>query len=288
MKKVLSLIYFFFLIFSCAIGQDSKSKKEIRKQKTSFLIPGKPWTAELPIWVPGFAGSFAYGDVEIEGEDGLDPAHPIEPPPGGDFGAIISRLFQKNWYLRYFFITRLSFEKNKILLQFDAFSGSVGNTVKFRTKDNEFVDAYFGSINLRVFTGYKIVETLSENKTFRYELFVYAGARVYIQTIYTDLKATKRAIDFSPSWGEPIIGLQNQFTWKRWMLIAQGDYGGFLGNKRNSNQISIHSFFRTGKTISVKLGWNHLHIFHKGLIRGEEYKVKVTLSGPSVGIAFHF
>jgi len=36
----------------------------------------RKWSLELPLWVPGFAGEFAYGDVSIEGEDGSDPGTP--------------------------------------------------------------------------------------------------------------------------------------------------------------------------------------------------------------------
>ena len=48
-------------------------RRNEKKAKANFLIQDRPWTIEIPIWVPGFAGDFAYGDVNIEGEDGVDP-----------------------------------------------------------------------------------------------------------------------------------------------------------------------------------------------------------------------
>ena len=111
MRKVFLLILVSFLLSNVLLAQNSLSKKQVRKQNSSFLLTNRNWNTELPIWVPGFAGNFAYGDVEIEGEDGVNPEHPIEPPPGGDFGKILSRLFQKNWYLKFFFLTRIAYEK---------------------------------------------------------------------------------------------------------------------------------------------------------------------------------
>ncbi|MCK5454816.1 MAG: hypothetical protein KAJ16_10660 [Calditrichia bacterium] len=31
---------------------------------------------EIPIWIPGFRGVFTYGDVSLEGEDGVNPGDP--------------------------------------------------------------------------------------------------------------------------------------------------------------------------------------------------------------------
>ena len=64
-------------------SQDTLTKKQWRKLQKNFLLTQRCWTVEAPLWIPGFAGAFAYGDIDIEGEDGIDPVHPIEPPPGG-------------------------------------------------------------------------------------------------------------------------------------------------------------------------------------------------------------
>ena len=100
-----------FLILACIVvlvpgilsAQDTLSRKELRKQEANFLLQERPWTIEVPLWIPGYAGSFAYGDIDIEGEDGVNPEHPIEPPEG--IGGILSRLFSDDWYLKFFFLT---------------------------------------------------------------------------------------------------------------------------------------------------------------------------------------
>ena len=157
------IISFIILTVPGFLGsQDTLSRKEIRKQEADFFLQKRPWTIEVPLWIPGYAGSFAYGDVDIEGEDGLDPENPIEPP-GGVIGGILSRVFSDDWYLKFFFLTRGAYENNRLLLQVDAFTGSVG---------------------------------------------------------------------------EPITGLINQFTWKRWFVVIQGDSGGYFVSSKHSAQIT--------------------------------------------------
>lgn len=272
---------------SLSFGQDVLSKRELRKQQKSFLLLKRPWTVELPLWIPGFAGSFAYGDIDIEGEDGVDPEHPIEPPPGGDIGKIISRLFSSSDYLKFFFITRIAYERKKIIFQFDAITGAVGSSVKFNYNNREIVQANFRTTNMRLFGGYKILELESNNNKFRYELFGYFGLRAHFHRVYSDLNEGVNKLDIHPHWIEPVIGVHNQFTFKNWLLVFQADYGGLFVNNKYSDQISTYVFYRMGKLTSLKIGWNHLHLNQSGVFFKEEYKIRATFSGPTVGIAFH-
>ena len=287
MNKYIVLFISLLLLGATVFSQDTITKKQWRKQHKSFLLPGRPWTVEIPLWVPGFAGSFAYGDIDIEGEDGSDPEQPIEPP-GGDIGEIISRLFTTDWYLKFFFLTKLAYEKNRLLFQFDAISGSIGNAVKFNYNDKEIVSVAFRTTNLRLYGGYQIVNADSKNRRFRYELYGYLGVRAYFQRIYSSLGGGALELDIRPTRIEPIIGLQNQFTFKRWFIVLQGDYGGLFVDNKYSYQVSTYAYFRTGRLTSLKLGWNHLVLNHKGIILNEDYKIDVTFSGPAIGLAFHF
>ena len=175
MKKVLVIIICCLLIPIGIYAQDTLTKKEIRKQQKSFLIPGRPWTFEVPLWVPGFAGTFSYGDVDIQGEDGVDPEHPIEPPPGGSIGEILSRLFTKDWYLKFFYMSKIAYENKDFLAALDGIAGAVGNSVKFNYNNEEIVQANFQTINIRLLVGYRIVNVTAANKKFRYELYGYLG-----------------------------------------------------------------------------------------------------------------
>ena len=135
---------------------------------------------------------------------------------------------------------------------------------------------------------YKIVEKWGAKNNFRYEAFVYGGIRTYFQRVQSELNGTSLELDVAPVWVEPIIGLENQFTWKRWMLTLQGDYGSITSKKRQTYQLTAFVNYRMGKLTSIKFGCNHLYINRADEFLNEEIKIKLTLSGPSVGVAFHF
>ena len=102
------------------------------------------------------------------------------------------------------------------------------------------------------------------------------------------MNGTSVELDINPIWVEPLIGLENQFTWKRWMFIFQGDYGGLLFQGKQSVQLSAYAHFRMGGLTSIKFGWNHLYLDQKNVFLQQDYTVKMTLSGPAVALAFHF
>lgn len=269
-------------------AQDSFSKKELRIQKADFLLQDRLWTLELPLWIPGFAGYFSYGDIDIEGEDGLDPANPIEPPPGGSIGKIFSRLFTTDWKLNFFYLTKIAYERNQFIVLFDAITGAVGETTKFNYNDNQIINANFRTTNCRLIGGYKIINTQSEGENFQYELFGYTGIRTHFHKVYSDLNSIITKLDINPIRIEPVLGVQNQFTWKRWFAVVQGDYGGYFVKEKYSMQFSAFVYYRTGKATSLKLGWNHLYLDHSGSFLRQDYGINTTFSGPCAGLALHF
>ncbi len=272
-------------------AQDTLTKKEIRKSKKSFLIPGKPWSIEIPLWIPGFAGAFSYGDVDLEGGDGEDPGDPGDPgkpPPGGGIGDIISRLFSSEFYVRYFYMGKISFENKRFLTEFETFGGEVGGAIKFNLNNKDIVKASFRMINTRLIAGYKIVNADGKRKKFRYGLVAFIGVRASFSRIYSELPGVSNKLEINPAAYMPIVGLQNQFIWRRWKIIAQGDFGALTNPEKYSIHISNFVYYRTGRLISLKFGWNHLFMNTRGTFLKEEYKIKVTLSGPATGLVFHF
>jgi len=218
LKKFIIIFVSLFVLTATVNAQDTLTKKEIRKQQKSFLIPGRPWSVEIPLWVPGFAGAFSYGDVDLEGEDGEDPGDPGDPgkpPPGGGLGDIISRLFSSEFYVRYFYMGRVSFEKKRFHTEFDAFGGEVGGAIKFNLNNKDIVKASFRMINTRLIAGYKIVNVDGKRKKFKYGLVAFIGARASFSRIYSELTGVSKKLEINPATYMPIVGLQNQFIWKR-------------------------------------------------------------------------
>lgn len=287
MRQLTLSIFVFFILGSNVFGQVELSKKEVKKAKKNFLLNDRPWTIEIPLWIPGFAGEFSYGDIDIEGEDGVDPGDPGDP--GDDnIPGFLDKIFTKEWYLKFFFINRMAFEKGRFIAQFDAIGGGVGSSVKFNYNNKTIVQANFRTINIRIFAGYKLFEASTKNNKFRYELFIYGGTRAHFQKIYSDLDGLVNRLNINPQWVEPILGIQNQFTFKRWMFIIQGDYGGYFVNDKWSDQIQFACYYRFGKFTSIRIGYTLLDLNHRGTILSEQYRLTVRLGGPSVGVGFHF
>jgi len=71
-------------------------------------------------------------------------------------------------------------------------------------------------------------------------------------------------------------------------MVLQADYGGLFIESKYSIQLSGYVYYRSGRFISLKFGWNHLDLNHCGTFLKEDYKVNISLSGPSVGLVFHF
>ncbi len=269
-------------------AQDTISVKQQKQAQKNYLLQDRKWTIEIPLWVPGFRGDFAYDEIDIEGEDGSDPGDPGDDDKGDIISRVISKLFDSKVYLEFFFLTRAKYENKRFLVQLDGFSGRVGESIKFNYNNKELVQATFQTINVRVFAGYLFYQYKSPNAKFLYKLFGYAGARVHFQKISSDLNGAINKLDINPVWAEPIIGIKNKFMFKRWIFILQGDVGGFLVRTKYSNMIQALVYCRTGRITSLKLGWNHLDLNHRGNFRGENLKIDITLSGPILGLAFHF
>lgn len=294
MKKLVILILSILFFGVSGFTQDSTRTKKLKPEK-SFLRKDRHWTIEVPIWVPGFRGEFAYGDVTVEAEDGQNPGvpeQPIEPPPPGEppwgDGNILSRLFKSSSYLKFFFMSRVAYEKNRFLLQSDMFSGAVGGKVNFRFNDKTVVQANFSTTLVRFMAGYAILDKESKSEKLRYELYAYGGVRVHFFKVYSDLDRIISKLDIRPVWTEPIVGIQNQLTLKNWFFIVQGDYGGYLVKSKGSVMINLLAYYRLSNLLSVKMGWTDWDIKHKGTFRGENLNVRVHLSGPSMGLNFHF
>lgn len=274
---------------------DTTLSKKQKRAQISYVTMDKKWYIEIPIWVPGFAGEFSYGNVTIEGEDGSNPgtpSHPIEPPDPGEppigGGNIISRLFTSSSYLKFFFMNQVVYKPGKFHAQFDTFAGAVGNNVKFKLNDKTVVNAEFRAILFRLFGAYTFYDKTNKAKNLRYSFSVFAGGRFHIFHVDTQLFNTSFGFDIDPYWVEPLVGLQANLLLKKWAFQLIADHGGFYINNKSSYMINGQVTYRTGGLVSVNLGWNDWRIIHRGTFRGETLYIKTHLSGPNTGIIFHF
>lgn len=286
MRNFILIILLCCLAISYASAQDSDSTLKKRKQK-SYLSQDRPWAMEIPIWVPGFRGELAYGDIDLEGEDGGDPGDP-ENPDDDDNCGVFCRLFNTKSYLKFYLMTRFSYDKNRVMVHLDGFSATLGESVKFNYNDKEIVQVNIRTLLSRAYAGYSFYQHTSPSQRFRFNLYGYGGVRLHAIKIDSDLNDAINNLDLSLVWAEPLIGLYTSFTTQKWLFTLQGDIGGLPGEKRVSFMINALGSYRINRLLSVKLGWNTWDIRYKDTYKGEDLKLKVDINGPSAAIAFHF
>jgi hypothetical protein len=261
----------------------------------TYLKNDWSWAIEIPIWIPGFRGDFAYGDVSIEGEDGIDPGtptHPIEPPPSGEppvgGGNILSRLFNSSKYLKFFFVSRITYRKDKFYGQIDAFSGTIGQSLDFVLNNKEVATASYATFLTRLVLGYSLYELGNRSQTNRLKLYGYAGMRLHYFELFSDLNSTTRSMDINKFWGEAILGILSRFALNDWMFLFQADIGSFYTGNNSSYMINIFCHYRISNLLSLKIGWTDWDVSYQGEILREKLSLNVHLSGPNTGLTFHF
>jgi hypothetical protein len=70
--------------------------------------------------------------------------------------------------------------------------------------------------------------------------------------------------------------------------MLSADMGGFFVDSKYSFQGTCFGYYRMGRAFSLKLGWTVLSMNHKSEHFGEELKMNMFLSGPTVGLAIQF
>jgi len=294
MKFIKLLLFINVLVTINIIGQDMTTSIPHVEEET-YLINDWNWALEIPIWIPGFRGGFAYGDVSLEGEDGIDPGtptHPIEPPSPGEppvgGGNILSRLFNSSKYLKFFFVGQISYKQDKFLGQIDAVSGTIGQSVEFVLNKKEVATGSYATIISRLIIGYLLYEVENKPQTNRFRLYGYTGMRMHYFELFSNLNRTSRNLDVNNFLGEAVLGIQSIFALKDWLFLLKADIGSFYTGNNSSYMINFYCQYRISNLLSAKLGWSDWDVKYKGDVRDEELSLNVHLSGPNMGLAFHF
>jgi hypothetical protein len=261
-----------------------------RKPARGFLRTDQHWVVEIPIWIPGFRGEFVYGEVSLEGEDGQDllPVNPIEPEPEDPPGNILSRLFTSTSYLKFFFMGRVEYSWSPFRAEVDAFTGHIGESVEFRYNGREIVQANLHSTLARTFVAYEVAAWNSPSGRSRTSVEPYVGARAHFFSIDSDLNQLVNRLDLNHTWGEAVLGLTIRQAWTRWLIVLQGDWGNSLSKDSNSYWMSAAAFWRINGLLALRVGWLDWRMDVKRTVVGERMVLDTHLSGPSMGLNFHF
>lgn len=284
---MLKLKLFIIFVFLSTVIQS----QTIDSQLSSRL--DNEWSIEIPIWIPGFRGDFAYGDVDLEGEDGGNPPpptpeNPIEPGEGlgGDF---LSRFFDKDDFLKFFYMSKISYRPNRFLFQFDAFGGTAGSSVKFNYNNKEIVSGAYNLFLGHFYAGYSLFQKKDYEKEERTDIYIYTGLRSTISSMKADLNNKEIEFEINPTKLEVLLGINANFIFKKWRLNFKGDIGGFIeSSKVISYKIQLLIYYYFGRSTSLRFGWTDLDLKHDGIFQNERLIINTHLSGPNLGIAFDF
>ena len=122
----------------------------------------------------------------------------------------------------------------------------------------------------------------------RYTLHPYTGARGHFMNIDSDLNRLVNRLDLKHSWGEFIVGVENQFTMRRWRFVLQADWGNSFSKDSNSYMIQVVAYWRMSGLMSFKFGWTDWRLDVQRTVAGQIMTLDTHLSGPSAGLSFHF
>ena len=262
------------IVALCSLAIVNTASSQGAKSDKYYLPSDRKWTAELPLWIPGFKGQLAYGDFDVTSGDRDDRNR--------------SRI-QNDVDLEFYFVGRFSYLHRRLWFQLDAFAGQVGNVFKFVPSagkpEDELVDVSISGAIPRLLGGYTAIESKPE-ATVGFKLIPYIGIR------YTVLQVTSRGtentepLDVRPKWVEPVIGLYTPIYYKRFKAELQVDFG-TVGTK-HSWVLSNRYNYRVSKLVDLQIGWNFINIAHDDEVNGEVLKARIRLFGPSAGIGFLF
>jgi hypothetical protein len=246
------------------------------KAEKHYVNNSKHWLAEVPIWIPGFRGQLAYGDIDFS-SSGTEKER--------DFKRINSDLG-----LEFYFVGRITAQYKKIWLQVDAFSGEVGSAFTYTPSNNNNNETEIVNIKIqgtipKLVIGYSIWEKLIKDEV-RINVTPYLGIRHIRFHLQSNVLDSLNIINKDPSWFEPVIGLYIPIIYKRFKIEIQADFG--TNGTKNSWGISNRYRYQLSKLIDLQLGWNIIHLYHNSIVDDIKLETTIRLFGPTAGVGFRF
>ena len=231
---------------------------------------------EIPVWIPGYSGQFAYGDVDVDGSGDDDGS-------GGDW---FGQLFDASGKLEFFFLGRVRVNVNAWSFLADSFGGKLRETVTFRQSDGTIIDASLRPAMLRVIAARRIKQWApGSSGNYFIRLRGYGGVRYNDVAFEAALTRHEYPIEKQVNWLDPIVGVQASFfVHEHWRFSAWTDIGGFGAGSNLAWWWELDAGYQFTDWFLLRLGWSMMYIDHSGTA----VKWNAWLSGPSLALAFSF
>jgi len=262
-------ILFVVLFFNTIAAQDT-IKKNLLQEELFDQIEQRKWRVKVPLWIPGFTGSFAYGGIGTLPEDG---------------GYIFIDKMEGEIGLSFYLIGDVQFKSKNWVFAIDGFHTTLASNLKFQNVDKlEFPGAIDGTI-LRAYAGFKIFEHKHTDNHLKITIYPYGGLRYINLRIYSK---NSNILDLDPTWLEPIIGVRGGLYYRRWLFEAKVDVGGFSINNHWSGFTGLDASYRFSKLFGLGLGWAYMHFNYDQEFEFKNLSLAMDLSGPVVSLEFNF
>jgi len=269
-KKIFLLVFLISMFLSnVSYGQDSLVNKA---SKLEFLndIDQRKWHAKVPVWVPGFRGSLAYGGI-------------THLPESGDYN-VIDRL-NGELGVTFYLIGDISYTPKNWLFNVDGFHTSLASNLSFENVDKVQFNVDIEGTILRGFAGYKVYERSNKDSYFNFKIYPYIGLRYFNLDIYSKNTAF---LDIRPDWIELLVGLRLPIQYKRWFFATKADIGGFGINNHLSWYVNGEASYRFSKLFSMGLGYSVIEFNYDGEFEYNYLELGIRLAGPVLNVEFHF
>ncbi len=239
-------------------------------------------TLTIPVWIPGYTGQFAIGDIDVDGGgDGGD---------GSGGGEWFGQFFDASGKLEFFFLGRVRVDVNAWTFLADSFGGKLRETVTFRITDGTVIDASIRPAMLRVFAGRRIKRWTPGSPGDHFiTLRGYGGVRYNDVDFEATLTQNGYPLEKRANWLDPIVGVQATFlVHEHWRFLAWTDIGGFGAGSRIAWWWEVSAGYRFADWFTLQLGWSMMHIDYRGSAGEQDLHWNAWLSGPSLALAFSF
>jgi len=232
------------------------------------------WTITIPLWIPGYRGDFAVGDIEVGGESGG--------------GSGIGRLFDSELSLNFFFMGSFSYERDRWRIHGDVFGGKFTDDVVFKLTDGTIASASLQPFIPRLHLSYRLTDhPWGDSGNQKVQGWVYAGVRYYDVRAEVDVAQQVRSAE--ARWIDPIVGVWIPVDLsRRWWVELAGDVGGVNAGSNLSWTIYTGVTYRASALISLTLAYNILDVDYQGAVGSQDFFWSGRVGGPGFGIRFTF
>ncbi len=274
MRKFLLIIV---SALALSLGLSAPAESGEASSSEEALQAGREWTIMIPLWIPGYRGQFAVGDIDVDGES-----------EGGSDWGFLERLFDSKIKLNFAFMGAANWERDRWRVYGDVFGGKFTDDVIFKLTDGTVVSATVQPIIPTIHVDYQVLKhSWGDSESQLVRVSVYGGLRYHDVRIDVDVLERKQSLE--DHWADPILGVWIPVDLhRRWFVEAAADVGGFGVGSKFSWRIFALGAYRASPLLSFSLGYNILDIDYRSTIASEDFVYRVTVGGPMAGIHFNF